>query len=67
MLERAAQAVGYAGAEDVPAIGVPRPLTAVADGDSVFDLRIVTAPGHTPGSICVLDETAGVVVGELEP
>jgi glyoxylase-like metal-dependent hydrolase (beta-lactamase superfamily II) len=62
VLERAAGAKGYAGAEDIAAISVPRPLTAVADGDRVFDLQIVTAPGHTAGSICVFDAAAGILV-----
>ena len=49
VLDRASDAVGYAGAEDVTSITVPRPLTVVADGDDVFGLTIVTTPGHTPG------------------
>ena len=55
-------AMGYAGAEDVASITVPRPLTAVADGDEVFGLTIVTTPGHTPGSISVLDPASGLLV-----
>ncbi|HEX5014139.1 MAG TPA: MBL fold metallo-hydrolase [Candidatus Limnocylindrales bacterium] len=62
VLERAPDAVAYAGAEDVPAISVPRPLTAVGDGDEVFGLRIVTTPGHTAGSISVLDPVGGILV-----
>jgi glyoxylase-like metal-dependent hydrolase (beta-lactamase superfamily II) len=34
----------------------------VADGDHVFDLRIVTTPGHTAGHIAVLDEIGGILV-----
>jgi glyoxylase-like metal-dependent hydrolase (beta-lactamase superfamily II) len=62
IMERAPDAAGYAGAEDIQAISVPRPLTAVADGDQVFGLQMVTAPGHTAGSICVLDPVGGVLV-----
>lgn len=62
VLQRAPDAIGYAGAEDIPAITVPRPLTAVADGDRVFDLEVVTTPGHTAGSICVLDAVGGILV-----
>lgn len=62
ILERAGDAAAYAGAEDIASISVPRPLTAVGDGDRVFDLEIVTAPGHTAGSICVLDPVAGILV-----
>jgi len=62
VLERAPDARGYAGAEDIPLITVPRPLTAVADGDDVFGLRIVTTPGHTAGSISVHDPVGGLLV-----
>ena len=62
VLQRAPDAAGYAGAEDIPAITVPRELRAVADGDRVMDLQIVATPGHTPGSISVFDPVAGVFV-----
>ena len=62
VLEAAPDAQAYAGAEDIPHIIVPRPLVPVADGDHVFDLRIVATPGHTPGHIAVLDEALGVLV-----
>jgi glyoxylase-like metal-dependent hydrolase (beta-lactamase superfamily II) len=62
VLQAAANARGYAGVEDIPFIEVPRPLTPVADGDSVFGLRIVATPGHTPGHIAVLDEDLGVLI-----
>lgn len=62
VMTAAADATGYAGAADIPGIGVPRALTAVDDGDRVFDLRIVATPGHTPGHISVLDEVGGILV-----
>jgi len=62
VLERAPDAAGYAGAEDIGSISVPRPLTAVGDGEDVFGLRIVTTPGHTAGSVCVLDPVGGILV-----
>jgi glyoxylase-like metal-dependent hydrolase (beta-lactamase superfamily II) len=62
VLEAAPMATGYAGAADLASITSPRPLTAVDDGEHVFDLRIVTTPGHTPGHIAVLDEIGGVLV-----
>jgi glyoxylase-like metal-dependent hydrolase (beta-lactamase superfamily II) len=37
-------------------------LTPVGDGDTVFGLSIIETPGHTPGSITVLDPVAGVVI-----
>lgn len=61
VLERAPGATGYAGAEDIPAMGGVE-LTAVGDGDRVFDLEIVTTPGHTRGSVSVLDSVNGVLV-----
>jgi glyoxylase-like metal-dependent hydrolase (beta-lactamase superfamily II) len=62
ILARAPGASGYAGAEEVGSITVPRPLKAVAEGDKVFDLTVVTAPGHTAGSICVFDPVARLLV-----
>jgi glyoxylase-like metal-dependent hydrolase (beta-lactamase superfamily II) len=62
VLLRAPDATGYAGAEDIAAVSVSRPLTAVGDGEEVFGLRIVTTPGHTAGSICVLDPVGGILV-----
>jgi len=62
VLERALAATGYAGEADIPAIASPRPLTAVADGDVVFGLMIVSTPGHTPGSVSVHDPAGGILV-----
>jgi glyoxylase-like metal-dependent hydrolase (beta-lactamase superfamily II) len=62
VLANAPQAVVYAGTEDVSRIVVAPPVTAVADGATVFDLQIVATPGHTPGSISVLDPVGGVLV-----
>jgi glyoxylase-like metal-dependent hydrolase (beta-lactamase superfamily II) len=62
IMEAAPEMAAYAGAEDISAISVPRPLNPVEDGDRVFDLQIVTTPGHTPGSISVYDAASGLVV-----
>ena len=62
VLELADAATGYAGADDIGSITAPRPLTPVADGDRVFDLEIIATPGHTPGHVCVLDSTIGLLV-----
>ena len=61
-LERATEAVVFAGAEDIPHIASPRPIVAVGAGDRVMDLAIIPTPGHTPGHIAVHDEAAGVLV-----
>lgn len=62
IMERAPAVAGYAGAEDIPSITVPRPLIAVGEGDEVFGLQVVTVPGHTPGSIALLDPAGGLLV-----
>ncbi|HEX2369929.1 MAG TPA: MBL fold metallo-hydrolase [Acidimicrobiia bacterium] len=62
VLELADAATGYAGADDIGSITAPRPLTPVGDGDHVFDLEIIATPGHTPGHVCVLDSTIGLLV-----
>jgi glyoxylase-like metal-dependent hydrolase (beta-lactamase superfamily II) len=62
VLERAPNAVAYAGAEDVPSITGASSMTAVGDGDDVFGLQVIRTPGHTAGSISVLDPVAGVLV-----
>jgi glyoxylase-like metal-dependent hydrolase (beta-lactamase superfamily II) len=55
-------ATGYAGAGDIPDIDAPRTLIAVGDGDRVFDLEVYETPGHTPGSISLLDPVGGILV-----
>ena len=55
-------AVGYAGEPDIPGIPSPRTLVPVGDGDTVFGLEIIAAPGHTPGSIVVRDPAGGLMV-----
>lgn len=62
VLDRATDAVGYAGKGDIRAISTPRPLTEVGDGDTVLGMTIVTTPGHTPGSISVFDPAASVLI-----
>ncbi len=62
VVERAPGATAYAGAEDVAAIVGAPSVNAVGDGDEVFGLRVIRTPGHTAGSICVLDPVAGVLV-----
>jgi glyoxylase-like metal-dependent hydrolase (beta-lactamase superfamily II) len=62
VLGAAPDATGYAGADDLPSMSAPRPLVAVADGDDVFGLTIIGTPGHTPGSISVLDQAGGILV-----
>jgi hydroxyacylglutathione hydrolase len=61
-LERAADAVAFAGAADIPHIASPRTMVAVGAGDRVMDLAIIPTPGHTPGHIAVHDEAGGVLV-----
>ena len=61
VMELAPAATAYLGSDDLAAL--PNvPLTPLADGDNVFGLSIVGTPGHTPGSMSVLDPVAGVLV-----
>lgn len=62
VLEAAETAVPYAGEADVSGISSPRAITAVNGGDEVFGLEVIATPGHTPGSISVVDEAAGLLV-----
>jgi glyoxylase-like metal-dependent hydrolase (beta-lactamase superfamily II) len=62
VMTAAPDALGYAGAPDIPGIPSPRPLTPVGDGDRVFGLQIIATPGHTPGSISVLDPVSGLLL-----
>lgn len=62
VMTAAPEAAGFAGAPDIPRIPSPRTLTPVGDGDTVFGLEVIATPGHTPGSIVVLDPVAGVLV-----
>lgn len=62
VMAAAAEADGFAGAADIPAIPSPRPLTAVGDEDTVFGLTIIETPGHTAGHISVLDPFGGILV-----
>lgn len=62
VLAEAADAAAYAGEADIAGITSPRPITAVADGEMVFGLRIVATPGHTAGHIAVFDESGGILV-----
>ena len=61
VMANAPEALGYAGAADLPGIASPRPLTAVGDGDEVFGLRVISTPGHTAGHIAVLDPATSVI------
>ena len=54
VMEAAPDAIAYAGAEDIPNITSPRPVSSVVDGDTVFGLQIIATPGHTPGHISIL-------------
>jgi glyoxylase-like metal-dependent hydrolase (beta-lactamase superfamily II) len=62
VLQEASDATVYVGQADIPNIDAPKPISAVADGDMVFGLRIVATPGHTVGHVAVLDEVGGILV-----
>lgn len=64
----AANANVYVGEGDLAAIGPIESAEGtqgpvpVNDGDNVFGLDVIGTPGHTPGSISVLDSAAGILV-----
>ena len=60
--ELAPAATLYAGEADIPSIDAPRQLVAVGDGSEVMGLTVIETPGHTAGSISVLDPETGVLV-----
>lgn len=62
VLTRSPSAVAYAGELDVENILTPRAITPVGDGDDVFGLQVIATPGHTPGSISLLDPGIGLLV-----
>jgi glyoxylase-like metal-dependent hydrolase (beta-lactamase superfamily II) len=62
VMERAPGASLYAGEADIPEIASAVAPQPVGDGDRVFDLEVIASPGHTPGHICVLDASAGILV-----
>ncbi len=62
VIGRAASAAAYAGAADIVNITSPVDVTAVGDGDDVFGLQVIDTPGHTPGSISVLDTGIGLLI-----
>ena len=62
IMDAAPDATAYAGAEDIPNISSPRPISAVGDGDTVFGLEVIATPGHTPGHISILDPTASALL-----
>jgi len=62
VMDRASDAMGYAGEADIAGISAPRPLTAVGDGDQVMGLEIIETPGHTAGHISVFDQAGGLLI-----
>lgn len=62
VLEAAAQATVYAGAEDIGQITASRTIQAVGDGDEVFGLQIIATPGHTAGHISILDPVGSLFI-----
>jgi glyoxylase-like metal-dependent hydrolase (beta-lactamase superfamily II) len=53
--------IGEGDADAVADLGEDGP-TLATDGDDIFGMRIISTPGHTPGHISVLDQSAGVLV-----
>lgn len=62
VFDAAADAVGYAGVADLGGITSSRTVKGVAEGDLVFGLQVIETPGHTPGSISLLDSGTGLLL-----
>ena len=52
----------YGGAADIPNMTAPREISAVGDGDTVFDLAIMETPGHTAGHLSVHDPASRLLI-----
>jgi glyoxylase-like metal-dependent hydrolase (beta-lactamase superfamily II) len=61
VMTSAPDATAYAHAADIPGILSPRPISPVADEDTIFGLTIIHTPGHTPGHISLLDSSLDVL------
>jgi glyoxylase-like metal-dependent hydrolase (beta-lactamase superfamily II) len=64
VLTLAAEADVFAGDPDAPGIRSDRPITPLFDGDTVNGVQVVATPGHTPGSISLLDPDVGLFAGD---
>jgi len=64
VLNLATDADVFAGDPDAPGIAADRPITPLFDGDTVNGIQIVATPGHTPGSISLLDPDVGLFSGD---
>jgi glyoxylase-like metal-dependent hydrolase (beta-lactamase superfamily II) len=62
VLTRASSSVAYAGEADIGDISTATDIVAVGDGDDVFGLQVIETPGHTPGSISLLDVGIGLLI-----
>jgi len=61
VMTAATDATAYAHPADIPQISAPRPVTPVADTESVFGLTVIHTPGHTPGHIALLEPALSVL------
>jgi glyoxylase-like metal-dependent hydrolase (beta-lactamase superfamily II) len=62
VLDLAASATVWAGAQDIASIRSPRTIQAAEDGAEVFGLRVIATPGHTLGHVSVYDEAASTFI-----
>ena len=62
VIAAAPTAATYAGEADISNITTAGAIAAIGDGDEVFGLQVIATPGHTPGSISVLDTGIGLLI-----
>lgn len=60
VLAMAGSATAYAGEADLG--GIDGDITGLVGGEDVFGMEMLATPGHTPGSISVIDHGTGLLI-----
>lgn len=60
VLAMAANATAYAGEADLG--GIDGDITGLVGGEDVFGMEVLATPGHTPGSMSVIDNGTGLLI-----
>ncbi len=60
VLAMAVNATAYAGEADLG--GINGDITGLVGGEDVFGMEVLATPGHTPGSVSVIDNGTGLLI-----
>ena len=60
VLSMAVNATAYAGEADLA--GIDGDITGLVGGEDVFGMEMLATPGHTPGSMSVIDHASGLLI-----